>query len=184
MFSHINRLMIGAVLMLSASTSYGITITYTATNLTDTISGEDLWQYDYQVSGSFLAGQSFNLLYNPALYQNLQDPPTVADTASWFPFVVQPDTGLPADGFFNSSALTDLTATAANFSLQFVWLGNGQPGSQPLEFLDDSFSVVSTGNTQEAGSNHNVPEPGIFLLVASGLALLRRSRLMTVAKPV
>lgn len=43
-------------------TAQAATITYTATNLADVTPGEDLWRYDYVVSGGdFLHSEFFDL---------------------------------------------------------------------------------------------------------------------------
>lgn len=138
-------------------------ISYTAVDVSDVTVGEDLWRYDYAVSGaSFGSFEGFSLRFDPALYGALEDPP-VSPSGDWFVSVVQPDAGLPADGIYNALALVDGASLADVFSVSFVWLGTGTPGAQAFELYDDSFSVTETGRTRAPGVS--VPEPAAVLLL-------------------
>ena len=157
----------------------GATIAFVATDLTDVVAGEDLWQIEYFVSGrSFLAGEGFDIEFDPLLYGSLQSLPP-APSLDWDPLILQqpnPAAFPPFDvGIYDALALVDNASLDAPFVLQVVFLGGagGSPGPQPFTIFDSGFQVVETGSTQGA-----IPEPNPIVLVASGVALfalLRRS---------
>lgn len=150
------------------------TITYLATDLTDTTPGQDLWQYRYLLSGfSFGLNSGFDIFFplsDGYLFGDLEnDPPE--PNPDWDVLSVQPDTNLPADGFLDALALTNSPSLAAPFTITFIWRGTGTPGSQPFEIFDDTFTVIDEGGTVPAGGTP-VPEPTSALLFLSGVALL------------
>src|SRR5262245_55788680 len=52
-------------------------ITFIATDLTDITLGENLWQYDYTVSGrNFLQSEFFDIYFDPSLFASLTAGPT------------------------------------------------------------------------------------------------------------
>jgi hypothetical protein len=90
------------------------TISYLATDLSDTVAGDDLWQYDYFVSGiAFDADQGFSVGFARSLYTDLESPPP-AVSADWDILTLQPDPGIPEDGLYDALALVaGAAATAA-----------------------------------------------------------------------
>lgn len=161
------------VLCLFGGNAWATTITFTAVDLVNTTPGQDLWQYRYTVNGSFVAFGGFNLLFDAGLYTLLQDP-APAVNADWTVVVTQPDAGLGTSGLYTATALTGSPSLADAFTLDFVWLGTGKPGSQPFEVFDDSFSVIEVGRTTVPRGGTPVPAPTTLVLLASGLMLLRR----------
>jgi hypothetical protein len=155
-------------------------IYYQATDLTDTPSGEDLWEYTYTLSGNpnFIKNQGLTISFDWQLFSDLTD--TTAAGSEWQTWAIPPNVdpnapGLNLPGEYDALAL--VTNPVANtFSLTFVWLGGAgtTPGSQP--FSVDQYDTdgitwlhnVSEGMTQPFGSNV-VPEPTTGLLLASGL---------------
>jgi hypothetical protein len=150
----------------------GTTITYIATDLADTTPGEDLWSYSYTVSDfSFPAGFGFAVLFELGLYGDLQDPPP-APNSDWDLLTFQPDANLPSDGLYDALGLVADPSLADSFTLSFVWLGSGSPGSQLFAVYDDAFEIVETGSTvalPEAGGAMLLP-----LVLASMLVPRRR----------
>jgi hypothetical protein len=157
-------------------------IYYEATNLPDAIPGEDLWMYTYTLSyataDTFSQNQEFDIVFDYALYSDLEDPPP--SVTDWFTYVLQPDLSIPDAGFYNALALVDNPSIANPFSVAFQWLGGAAvPGSQPFilyQFNDQGINqgVIGRGVTQNV-----VPEPASGLLLASGLfigAILYRKR--------
>jgi hypothetical protein len=155
-------------LLVPARTAAAAAIEYSATDLADVTPGDDLWSYEYFVSGfAFDADQGFSVYFDPTLYSQLQDPPP--SPADWFTLSIQPDTVLPDDGYYEAVALTPGPSLLGPFTLTVVWLGgpNG-PGAQ--RFTIDSFDAdgfyteLAAGRTTPRG----VPEPALVTLLAAG----------------
>lgn len=152
-------------------------ITTQFADLPDTVPGQDLWQGSYSVSGmSFAAGQGFTVYYEYDKYRDLASvvPP---DHPGWDLLVIQPDLGLPDDGFFDGLALVANPSLTDPFVVSFVWLGGPiGPGQQPFEIYDTSggFNVIGAGTTTP------IPEPseGVLVLglVSLAGAIVRRFR--------
>jgi len=143
------------------------TISYDATDLTDTVMGEDLWRYSYTVSDHvFDIDNGFSIFFDYTNYSNLQDPAPLVN-ADWDILVLQPDSSLPDDGIYDALALLNAPSLLDAFTLDFVWLGVGTPGSQLFEVYDDSFNIISSGNT--IANVSNVPEPATIFLFSFGL---------------
>ena len=147
------------------------TVQYEAIDLADVVSGEDLWQYRYQVSGTFEAFGGFNVLFDPASYSQLEDPPPAVN-ADWALSVIQPDTGLPADGLYTATALNGTPDLTSPFILNVVWLGVASPGSQAFEVFNATFDIIETGVTSVSA----VPLPTAGWLLVMALGGVRRRR--------
>ena len=142
-------------------------INYTATDLTDINTGEDLWQYSYTVSdNAFAADTGFTIYFDLGLYDFL-DPVPTAPNGDWDVLTWNPDPLLPGDGAYDAYALFDNASLADMFTVSFVWLGGTSgPGSQFFEVYYDgpTWSVLEDGYTAP------VPEPATMLLLGTGLA--------------
>ena len=155
------------LLTIFAGNSYATIISYQATNLADTTPGQDLWQYSYSVSGyTFNQFYGFTVLFDYLHYSNLGDPPPFVNS-DWDPIVLQPDPILMADGTYDALALVDNASLADPFTVSFVWLGSGTPGSQPFQVYDPDFETIESGRTTSGAAP--VPEPATLLLLGSGL---------------
>ena len=182
-----------AVLALALATLLGgsggafasTTIEYRATDLADLVVGDDLWRYDYRVSGrSFLADIGFDI-YFPVVSGYLAGDLGTAVPANgdWDALTLQPDALLPADGAYDALALVDAASLGGFFSVEFVWRGAGTPGSQPFEIYDLSAAgtnlVLESGDTIPLRDSGALPVPGTLALLGSGLgaalALRRRA---------
>lgn len=168
---------------LLAADARALTIHYTAIDLADQTPGADRWRYDYAVGG-LVNGQPLGenealaIYFDVARYRNLENP--IAPNADWLAFVLQPDPSVPPAGTageFDALAIGKNPQVAGLFSVEFVWLAAGTPGSQPFDVLRfDSagqfVDLLDTGVTQPT----TVPEPATALLTATGLALFARRR--------
>lgn len=142
--------------------------------------GGNLWRYDYTINNTTpsTAFDELTVFFDVNSYELLSAPTA---PAGWDPIVVQPDTGIPASGFFDVLSLGGFLADGqvlTGFSLTFAYLGPGTPGEQRFDLLNSAdFSVTLSGTTTQPGAVP-IPEPGTALLVLSGLAtvLSRRAK--------
>ena len=158
-------------------------ITFVATDLADTTVGQDLWRYDYAVSGrSFLQSEFFDIYFDPSRYRTLSAGPE--PNADWDSIVLQqptPGNLPPFDvGIFDNFALTGAPSLAGSFSTTFVFLGPGTPGSQKFNIFDANSNLIETGLTTRPVSV--IPEPSTISLSLIGLLVLvfcyhRRSKM-------
>ncbi len=154
-------------LLISVSPSHATTIQFLATDLTNTIPGEDLWRYDYRVDNrAFVMDEGFFIEFDYNIYSNLQFPPPVVNS-DWDPQVTQPDLILMDNGIYDALALIDIPSLTDLFSVIFVWSGGAAaPGSQPFTIYDTAFNPVETGVTTPAVP---IPAPTPAVLIAFGL---------------
>ena len=140
------------------------TISYKATNVAGAT-----WRYDYTVTNDSLNAAlfEFTVFFDRTQYENLA---VQASPVAWDSLVVQPDNGLPDDGFFDSlNTATGMAvgASRSGFSVRFDFLGTGSPGSQAFHVVDpDTFLALQSGNT------FAVPLPGAGALLGTGALLL------------
>ena len=140
-----------------------------AIDLADTTPGQDLWQYQYVLSGfTFQTGQGFSVFFDSQLYAALQNPqPSLSPI--WSVIAVQPDLILHQPGYFDSQALVNSPSLTNIFQVDFVWLGQGPPGLQTFNTYDASFSTLSSGSTV-------VPEPRPLALLSLGVLCIVGAR--------
>ena len=175
--SYLSILAAGLFAVGTAGLAHATVIEYTATDLADINSGEDLWQYSYTVSdNTFAADTGFTIYFDLGLY-DLLDPAPTAPNADWDVLTWDPDPSLPDDGAYDAYALTDGASLANTFTVSFVWTGGGVgPGAQYFEVYDGlSWSVLENGTTTPGTAP--VPEPATMVLFGTGLAGLVGSRL-------
>jgi hypothetical protein len=125
-------------------------VAYTATEI-----GGSIWQYDYTLSNPLLDPASeFTIFFDLNKYSNL----TVrASPGTWSSLVVQPDAGLPADGFFDTLSLNGGLLpgkSQSGFSVQTTYTGQGTPGSQLFNIVDSvTFAILDFGDTTPSNSS-------------------------------
>jgi hypothetical protein len=165
----------------SAATAAPI-ITYTATNVNGST-----WTYQYTLTNMAPTGvvSEFTTWFDRNKYSNLS---VVATPATWDSIAIQPDFGIPADGFFDSLSLgagLGVNASLTGFSVRFNYLESGTPGAQPFEIINPStFLTLYSGTTSLAasggsGTGTSVDAPATFALLSVLLVALARTRRRT-----
>ncbi len=160
-------------LCLGAVPAQATIITYEVANIAG-----NTFEYSYTVENDTLATdiEQFAVYFEVGLFENLSTPDA---PAGWDPIVIQPDPGLPDDGFYDVLALFAGIApgdTLGGFTVQADFLGAGSPGSQPFDIIDPlSFATIDTGFTVPAGVIA-IPEPGSLWIMGLGLLALGAAR--------
>jgi len=167
--------LLGLVFALAGPTQAGATsVSYDVQNL-----GGATWEYTYTVANDTLGAdiEELTVWFDLGLYDNLTPTVTPSD---WDPLAINPDPGIPDDGYYDVLALAAGIApgdSLGGFGVSFDYLGTGTPGSQLFEVVDpNTFALLDDGTTVPAtpGPNPNpnpaIPEPATGLLVAMGLA--------------
>lgn len=163
---------LGLLLICSGSNASATVIRYQAIDLADSVVGQDLWQYRYDISGLPGSALGFDVVFNLSEgYRagDLSDP--VAPSGEWIVELAQPDPALPDDGRFYaeivavSPVLPNLPDTY--FSVNFVWSGIGAPGGQSFAIYDANFDILETGRTTPFVEA--IPEPSVPALLLAGL---------------
>jgi hypothetical protein len=177
-FALVLLVLIGSLVPVRATT-----IDYIVTDLADATPGEDLWRYDYAVSGrTFLQSEFFDIYFNASLYGTLTSEP--APSADWDVLILQqpdPTKLQPFDkGIFDAFALTGNPSLSGLFSVAFIYLGTGSPGAQPFDIFDANSNPLETGLTSVPAGV--IPEPStvtlsLIALVGFVMGLHRRRKI-------
>lgn len=156
-------LLVSSVCMTGANAT---TIDYTATAL-----GANQWRYDYSVTNDTLAVplKEFTIFFDESLYGQLFN---AEAPFGWDPLLIEPDSAIPAPGFFDVLAMGDGIAPGASlggFAVSFTYLGAGLPGAQRFSIVDPvSFAEIDAGITQGPAA---IPLPGtVWLLLLGSIA--------------
>jgi len=179
-FSVVSVIVLLSFLLLSVPVQ-AVTILYDAIDLSDDLS-EDLWRYDYYVSEyPAEVNHGFTIYFDRDSYSNLT--PITTLNLNWDVLVTQPDPNLPGDGMYDALALSNEATLRQAFTVQFVWLGSGAPGSQEFELyqLPGDGSIRNEGWGWTTPRSSSVPEPGTLSLLAVGLYGLSRLRKRRIA---
>lgn len=130
------------------------------------------WQYDFSVTNDTLAIpiDEFTIFFDHALFNNLK---LVSNPMGWDPLVIQPDAGLPQDGYFDWLAVGAGIGQGQSlglFSVRLDFGGIAAPGGSLFQVVDpNSFDTLDQGFTTP--SIAAVPEPSTIALLTSGLLL-------------
>lgn len=168
--------------MVSAMPTHATTVRYDLSLVAGTT-----WQYDFSVTNDSLAASidEFTIFFDRATFSNLQ---LVSAPVGWDPLAVQPDAGLPQDGYFDWLALSSGIAPGQSLGLFRVRVnfgGASMPGNSLFQVVDSrTFATLDQGFTTPTVTA--VPEPSSMALLMSGLLLTmwgRKSRLAQKNKP-
>lgn len=134
--------------------------------------GGDSYQYTYFLSGlTFQVSEQLDVQFDPVLYGALSN--GVAP-GGFSVTLLDPNNPPGLHGDYGALALINNPSIAGEFSVQFVYLGRGVPGPQPVflnQFNSDGFfeSATYLGLTSGVQSSHS-PEPSTAFL--TGFTLL------------
>lgn len=132
--------------------------------------GGNSWEANYTVVNNTLSSaiEEFTIFFDVDLYGNISILSTPTD---WDPLIIQPDTSIPDDGFYDALALSSGIATdesLGGFQLSFDWFGSGDPGPQLYQIIHPlTFSTLDSGVTNYQVTS--VPEPFSLTLLVTGL---------------
>jgi hypothetical protein len=143
-------------------------------------------RYTYHVSGfPFMANQELDILFAPELFGALLNGVAGPD---FDVMLFQPDDPPGRPGHYSALALIDNASTLTSFSVEFTFIGSGQPGSQPfvINQYDHAgwfISTIGSGVTSPMESS-TIPEPDFFavsglMLAVCGWLAVRRRRIPT-----
>lgn len=174
---------LGLLLFAAAGFMQAGTITYQVASL-GTHNGSPAYRYTYTLSGfDFFANEELDIRFSASLYGELFDGKAGSDFDL---LLFDPNSPPGADGDYSALALVNHASLNGNFYVDFTWLGQGLPGSQPYFLFDDSGSSsvqVGSGQTVAAPVTSPVPEPSgaipltLSAAAAAALSYRRRARL-------
>ena len=143
-------------------------------DLSDLVSGEDLWSASYTISGDLpTLDEGITIFFESSLYSNLTGSFGAA-ASDWDVLLIQPDVDLSAPGFLDVLSLGTVPSFTGPFVVDFTWLGVGDPGVQNFDSysLVNGFEILGSGPVATNGGA-SVPDGGsglVFLVI--GLAVI------------
>lgn len=165
-----------ATLGLAAIPAHATIVTFDVANVAG-----NAFEYTYTVENNTLSVdlEELTIFFDVALFTNLSSP---GAPAGWDPIAIQPDPGLPADGFYDALALVAGIAPGGSlggFSVRAEFRGTGTPGAQPFDIVDPiTFALLDSGLTARSATVA-VPELasiGIMMLGLLAIAAVARRR--------
>jgi hypothetical protein len=158
------------MLLLPAPAAAEIQILYQVEDQANRKTGGDTWRYTYTVTGrAFAEFEGFAISFEPDLADSL----TLVSypTPEWDANVAQPEPSFVQPGFLLAQASRNLPASAWQFAVDFVWLGEGTPGPQHYQLFDADLNVLDPPGTLATVAGP-IPEPQTYLLMLAGFTLL------------
>ena len=111
--------------------------------------GEGVWEYSYNVSDyTFDDGYGFIIYFDYGLYENIT--PTGMWNNDWDISAFEPTIllGIEDSGVYDALSLVDSASLTDPFTVQFNWLGLGDPGLQLFDIYDSAdWSTLETSIT-------------------------------------
>jgi hypothetical protein len=165
----------GALLLLLAHSAFAaVSIQYTIVPV-----GGNVYRYVYSITNNAATGsaaiQLFDILFDTSLYQesSLQIVTPAPLHTQWSEQLLSSAPSVPAA--YDALSLTGGIAagsTVTGFSVQFTWLGTGNPGSQPFQVFDpNTFAVLQSGVTSTLPVGVPAASTLTLFLLGVGLSL-------------
>jgi len=155
------------------SSAHATVVSYTLTNL-----GGNDFSAEFSVTNDTLGIpiEEFTIFFPVGDYENIS---ILSSPLDWDGIEIQPDPGIPDDGFADWLALgapIAVDATLGGFVAAFTFLGSGMPGDFLFDVIDpNTFDILDSG-TAVLASAPEVPLPGAVWLFVAGLIGLRQVR--------
>jgi len=134
------------------------------------------YSVDNMPTGTFPV-QVFDILFDPTLYQETSITNVTPEplNTEWSPTILFSVGSEPAAFDAESQSGIAVGDTVGGFAVEFNYLGQGSPGSQPFEIYNLSYTMIQSGTTQLAGA----PEPSsgsyiVGILLVCGVWAVRR----------
>ena len=150
--------------LLVAGFSHAGTIRYQVTDVDDGAFPR-LQRYTYYGNGiNVLANQEVDIVFPAELYGGISH--GVSGTGFNL-MLFQPNNPLGAPGHFTALARFDIGADEGTWSVDFWFIGAGQPGPQAFSInqFDAKGNFIRTLESGFTSGDQGVPEPGTFVLV-------------------
>lgn len=150
------------------------TVSYALTTL-----GGDSYAVEFFVENSALGApiEEITIYFPFGEFENLR---VTGSPLNWDGIAIEPDLGIPDDGFHDWLALADPLAggaTLGGFTALFTYLGSGAPGGFLFDIVDPvTFAVRESGIAQLIGDGTEIPAPSALLLFLTGFAATALSR--------
>ena len=176
LLSALRAMGLGLGLLIGQASWASPVVSYVATDLVDTITGQDLWRYDYTITG--LVDESLLLNFSFLKYLNLDASETYATTgmdvadgdAKLVVFLLaSSDPVAMVAGLISVNQQDPLSAASPiTMRVEFDWLGQGAPGSQGFQVFD-VVGNSTEGATTPPGNGNVIPEPASLALMLAAL---------------
>ncbi len=160
-----------SVVFVFFSSAQAAIVTYALTSL-----GGNDYSVEFSVENNTLGApiEEFTIFFPVGDYENIS---ILASPLDWDGLAIEPDIGIPDDGFADWLALgapIAVDATLGGFVAMFTYLGSGAPGDFLFDIIDpNTFATLESGvATLAAGTP--IPIPGAVWLFGVGLAGLVR----------
>ena len=161
---------------LSVGSALATTITYTATP-----AGGSSFDAVFEVTNDTLGSsiEEFTIFFDVGVFENLRNAVSPTD---WDPLLIDPDSGIPDDGFADWLALgTSLGVgeTLGGFGLTFDLIVGSLPDMLAFTIIDpNTFDILDEGfATLINGGVSDVPLPAAMWVFLVGLGLLGRQQI-------